>query len=287
MADFPTSRYPSSAEAYEFIKENWSAKVILAVQSSLVCANLVTRKYEDDLAMGDKVWIPVGSGLTAAAVDIASDFGGNMNTDFGATVESITVDKWYEVPVQIDDGTKRQTHIKNLVPILASRAGYELAKIIDTDVNTLFSSLTSTWAGSDGQTFTDDLVIDLMEGLDEADVPRAGRVLVIDPSTIADIYKIDKFVHRDYGAGSVAQTGNIGRIYGMPVYVTNNLVAATTGAYGAMFHPDCIGLVMQNAPTIENMRWGQRHSDVVNITAMWGVDVIQATFGAYFYTRKK
>ena len=285
MADFPTSRYPSSAETYEYIPEQWSANVILAVKSNLVCANLVNRQYEDDLSVGDVVHIPVGSSLTSGHVDITSDFGGNANTNFGATAESITIDKWDEVPVQIDDGTKRQTHVRNLVSILADRAGYELAKAIDTDVNSLFASLTSTWAGSDGQAFTDDLMIALMEGLDEADVPREGRSLVIDPSTVADIYKIDKFVHRDYGAGAVAQTGNIGRIYGVPVYVTNNLSAYSTGSYGALIHRDAIGLVIQSKPTVENIRWGQRHSDVINISAIWGSDVIRSTFGAYFYTR--
>jgi len=286
MTDFPSSRYPSSAESYEFIKENWSAKIILAVTNSLVCANLVTRKYQDDLTLGDKVWIPVGSNLTAGDVDVTSDYGGNMNSDFGDTVESITIDTWKEVPVQIDDGTKRQTHIRDLEQILGTRAGYELAKAIDTAVNALFSSLTSTWAGSDGQAFTDDLVINLKEGLDEADVPAEGRVIVVDPSVVADIYKIDKFVHASYGAGSVAQTGNIGKLYGMPVYVTNNLTAASTGAYGAMFHPDCIGLCMQKTPTVESNRWAARHSDVINVSAMWGVDVVRSAFGAYFFTRK-
>ena len=285
MADFPSSRYPATAETYQFIKENWSAKIILAVQSNLVCANLVTRKYEDDLSLGDKVWIPVGSSLTAGDVDVTTDYGGNMNTDFGATVESITIDTWKEVPVQLDDGTKKQSHLA-LASILGARAGYELAKAIDTSVNALFPSLTGTWAGSDGQALTDDIIINLMEGLDEADVPRDGRVIVLDPSSIADIYKIDKFVHASYGAGAVAQTGNIGKIYGMEVYVTNNLTAASTGAYGAMFRPECIGLCMQKTPTVENNRWPQRHCDVINVSAMWGVDVIQSAFGAYFYTRK-
>ena len=286
MADFPSSRYPSSAESYEFIPQQWSARVIEAVQSNLVCVNVVDTTWKDQLIKGDKVWIPVGSSLTSGHVDVTTDMGGNMNTDFGATAEYITIDKWDECPVQIDDGTKLQTQVTDLVERLGKRAGYELAKAIDTDVNSLFASLTGTWAGSDGQTFSDDILIALMEGLDEADVPRSDRSLVVDPSCIADMYKIDKFVHKDYNQ---TLTGEIGKTpYGDQIFVTNNLtaVSAGTGNYGVLIHKEAIGLIMQKTPTIENFRWSLRHSDVINVHAIWGCDVLRSTFGAYFYTRK-
>ena len=284
MADWPTSRYPSSAETYEYIPEQWASRIIEAVKSSLVCIGVVDTTWKEFLAIGDKVNIPVGSSLTAGAVDVTSDYGGNMNTDFGATATSITIDKWTEVPVQIDDGTKMQTQVRSLVAKLGDRAGYELAKAIDTEVNGNFSSLTGTWAGSDGQDFTDDLLIDLMEGLDEGDVPRSGRSLVVDPSCLADMYKVDKFVHRDYNR---VLTGEMGQTpYGDPIFITNNLTAATTGNYGVLVHREAIGIVLQRMPTVENARWHQRHSDVINVSSIYGADVLRSTHGAYFYTRK-
>jgi hypothetical protein len=284
MADWPTSRYPSSAETYEYIPQEWSSRILEAVKSNLVCVGVVNTTFRDELAVGDKLWIPVGSALTAAHVDVTSDYGGNMNTDFGATAASITIDKWDECPVQIDDGTKMQTQVKSLVATLADRAGYEVAKFIDTDVNSLFASLTSTWAGSDGQSFTDDLLISLMEGLDEADVPRTDRSLVVDPSCLADMFKIDKFIHRDYNR---TLTGEMGTTpYNDKIFITNNLTAYSTGSYAAYLHRDAIGIAMQKSPTIENARWPQRHSDVVNVSAIWGSDVLRSTFGAFFYTRK-
>lgn len=284
MADFPTSRYPSSAEAYEFIPQQWSAKVIEAVKSNLVCVNVVDTSWKSQLVKGDKVWIPVGSALTAGHVDVTADMGGNMNTDWGTTAVYITIDKWDECPVQIDDGTKLQTQVNDLVGRLGKRAGYEVAKAIDTDVNGLFSSLTSTWAGSDGQDFTDDLCISLMEGLDEADVPRTSRAFVVDPSVIADMYKIDKFVHRDYNQ---TLTGEIGKTpYGDTIFITNNLSNTTTGNYCVYIHKEAIGVVLQESPKIDNFRWDLRHSDVVNVHSLWGSDVLRSSFGAYFYSRK-
>ena len=281
MATWPSSRYPSSAESYEYIPQQWSARVIDAVKSNLVCVGAIDTTWREELKIGDKVWIPVGSSLSTSDVDVTGDL--SPNTDFGATVESITIDTWKQCPVQIDDGTKMQTQVRDLVAKLGDRAGYEIAKAIDTDVNTLFASLTTTWRGSDGQTFSDDLLIALMEGLDEAEVPRTERSLITDPSGIADMYKIDKFVHKDYNQ---TLTGEIGRTpYGDPILVTNNLATAGTGNNGALIHREAIGLVLQMPPKVENFRWGLRHSDIINITYIYGSDILRVTFGVTFYTR--
>jgi hypothetical protein len=284
MANWPTSRYPSSAETYEQISEQWSAKVIEATKSNLVCVGAFDTTWKDQLKMGDVLHIPVGSSLTAGAVDVTSDYGGNMNTDWGSTAETLTIDKWYECPVQVDDGTAMQTQINDIVNRLGVRSAYEINKTVDTDVNGLFSSLTSTWAGSDGQSFTDDLCIALMEGLDESDVDRTDRRFIIDPSVIADMFKIDKFVNRDYG---MTLSGEIGRTpYGDTILKTNNLTAATTGNYCAYSHMTAIGIAIQKIPGVTITPWPQRHSTVVNVDTIWGSDVLRSTFGAYFYSRK-
>ncbi len=138
----------------------------------------------------------------------------------------------------------------------------------------------------DGQTFTDDILIAMMEVLDEADVPKIGRSLVGDPSTMADIYKIDKFVRLDFQNTQVVATGNIGQLYGIPVFISNNLTAASTGNYGVLIHTDAIGLVIQDGPTVEAWREHKRHSDIINVSAMWGEDEVRDAFGIPFYTRK-
>jgi len=180
--------------------------------------------------------------------------------------------------------TPLQTQVKDLLQRMAARSGYEIAEDIDTEVNGQFSSLTASWAGSDGQTFTDDLLIDLMEGLDEANVPREDRSLIIDPSVRADMFRIDKFVHKDY---NMTLTGEIGMTpYGDRILVTNNLTATgTTGSYGAYLHRNAIGAVIQMPPKVVYFRDEAYASDVVNTRAIFGADVIRSTFGAYYYTR--
>ncbi|KKM94031.1 hypothetical protein LCGC14_1202490 [marine sediment metagenome] len=284
---WPTDRRPDDALTGELVPEVWSTRIINHVRANLVAAQVVNTGWKDQLVMGDKVNIAVAAALTAGDVDVTTTgVLTNMNTTFGTTAESITIDSWKEVPVQIDDSVKVQSHIGNILGIMADNAAFALEKIIDLNVGALYSALNGgTVQGSDGQTFSDDILIAMHETLDEADVPKPGRSLVGDPSTEADIRKIDKFVRLDFQDGRVVTTGQLGTLYGTPVFMTNNLTAATTGNYGVLMHRDAIGLVIQDGPTVEPWREHKRHSDIINVSAMYGVDEVRDTFGVPFYTR--
>ena len=297
MSDWPSEagRIPTDATTALFVNAVYSSKVINHVRSNLVAVSVCNTTWKDQLAKGNKVWIPVMSSYTASDVDVTTSLvttqAAVTNAAWGETATSITVDLWKECPVMIDDSTALQTNVSGLLDIAAGNAAYALEAAIDTSVNTLFSStnLTTTWAGSDGQTFSDDILINLMEGLDEADVPRTDRSLVADPSTIADIYKIDKFMTYDYSKTVFTTDAYIGKIntYNLPLFVSNNLFGtAQTGACGALLHKDAIGVVIQSDPKVEKWREPTLHSDVVNISAIYGADVLRKTFGAMFYTRK-
>lgn len=288
------NRRPTGVEADEFIPQIWSSRVIQHVRENLVCVNLVNTSWKAELNVGDKIFIPTMIAITGAAVDptITTVLPTGIITDWTGNEASITINIWWELPIIIDDSVKRQSQVGNLLEQGASNAAFGLEKKIDLDVNSFFSGLGgftkgSTAYGSDGQTFTDDIMIYMNEYLDEEDVPRENRALAIDPSTLADIYKIDKFVRLDYQKVQVVATGNVGQMYGIPVYVTNNLTpTGTTGAFGCLLHKDAIGLVIQDGPTVEKWRHHGAHADVVTVSAMWGTDELRDTFGIPFYTRK-
>ncbi len=288
MADWPSSRIPDDMTSTGYgLPVIYSARVIEAVMNNLVCVGATDTTWREQLRIGTALYIAVTDALTVSDVDVTTDWGGSsnshMNTDAFVTGVTITPDKWKECPVILSDGEDLQTQIPGLLDKLASRAGYEIAKAIDTEVNTQFQSLTDTWAGSDGQTFSDDILIALMEGLDEKDVPRSERSLMVDPSCVADMYKIDKFVHKDYNQ---TLTGELGKTpYGDTILVTNNLSNASTGNYGALLHKTAIGTLIQMPPKVEFFRYASRHSDVINTSSIFGADVVRATFGVEFFTR--
>ena len=288
---WPTDRRPSDALTGEFVPEIWSAKIINHVRTNLPCIDVVDVSWRASLAKGDVLHIPVLTTLTASVVDttVTAAISGNVQTTFGTTAESLTIDKWYEVPVQIDDSTRRQTHVPTLLEKAADNGAYAIEKVIDTDVNGLFSALSgSSVYGADGQTFSDDILIALMEVLDEASVSRELRSLVGDPSTLADCYKIDKFMSYDYSKTPMGgQGGYRGRIvaYDLPLFVTNNLTAATTGSYGVLIQKEAIGLAIQDPMDVKKARVESAASDLIYIRAMWGADELRDTFGKSFYTR--
>lgn len=285
---WPADRRPADALTGEGVPELWSAKVLEHTRRYLVAEQVVNTEFGPLLTKGDKLYIPLMSEQTGAAVDVTTDgVFTNMNTDAFGTATSITVDVWWEVPVQVDDSVARQTQIPGLLEKKADDAAYAWRKKLDGDTAALFSSLTSNWAGNDGQTFSDDLLVELMEGLDEADIPPE-RAVVGDPSMIADMRKIDKFMTFDYSTSPLRMAGYRGRIdaYAMPVFSTNNLTAAATGNYAAILHKDAIGLGLQSPMDVERWREPRRHSWVINTSGFYGVDVLRSTFGAYFYTRK-
>lgn len=294
-----TDRRPSDAESGEFIPQVWSARVINHVRSYLVSAQLVNTTWKDQMAMGDKVWIPVMTELSTYDVNptVTTALPTSVNTSLGTAAVYITIDHWKEAPIIVDDSVKRQTQVGNILEIGADNAAYAIEKAIDTQACALFSGLggySSTAYGADGQTFTDDILIVLMETLDEADVPSDNRALVGDPSTLGDCFKIDKFMSYDYsknplGQGApIAGTGGYrGTIvpYQLPLYITNHLAGASVGNFGCLLHRNAIGLVIQSGPDVEKWRHHAGHADVVNISAMWGEDELINAFGIPFYTR--
>lgn len=285
---WPTDRRPADILTGEGVPEIWSAKFLEFTKSGLIALQVCNSTWGAELSKGDKLWITLMSEPTVADVDVTTDgVLTNMNTDFFGTAVSITVDKWKECPVMIDDSSKKQTQIPNLLEQKVKDAAYAWNKTVDAEAASLFSSFTSTWAGTDGQTFTDDLLLDIMEGLDEANIPEQ-RALVGDPSVISDARKIDKFMTFDYSTNPLRAAGYRGRIdaYDLPVFYTNNLTAATTGNYCAVLHKDAIGVGMQSPMNVEAWRESRRHSDVINTSGFYGIDVLRSTFGAYFYSRK-
>ena len=269
----------------KFIPEVFSKDTLMHVKSNLVCANLFNTDWKNDLRMGYKVSIPVFSEVSTTEVTPGTE--PTVADAASGTPASITVDNWYEASVEISDLMKIEQNADYLKGA-AEACAYAIAKKIDTSIGVLFSTLGgSSVYGSDGQTFSDDIFIDLVETLDEADVPDDGkRSLIGDPSMRADMLKIDKFVRTDYVRETVPN-GKIGQLYNVGVYITNNLTATTTGNYGVLAHRDAIGVVIQKEPRSRIWDLGYKFIQKIIVDSAWGADEIRDTFGKSFYTQKK
>ncbi len=281
---YNTGTDPTLAELITaaFIPQMFSKNVIETVKSNLVVAANVNVEYRSDLRMGYVVNIPLMAAVSDSEVTPGTE---PTPQDALGSPTSITVDQWREATIEISD----MASIQDIVGYLAKAAvetAYTIVKRVDTALGARFQTLqASTVYGSDGQTFTDDIVLAIQETLDEGDVP-AERVIIIDPSTRADIFKIDKFVRTDYQRETAIPTGRLGQMYGMPVLITNNLTAATTGNYGVIMHRDALALVTQQSPRTRVDVQVNKFRTLMLTDVIYGSAVLRTTFGQSFYTRK-
>jgi hypothetical protein len=258
------------------------------MKKNLVCWDAFDTSWEKELTKGATLDIPLTNHVTATEVVIGTK--GSALDPFATAGKQLTIAYYYEAPVDIGYMTKRQTQA-DMESTAVNEASYAISVTMDTSVATLFSSLggysTSAY-GTDGQTLSDDILLYLKETLDEADVPMdSDRSLIIDPSGLVDLLKIDKFVAAEYGKMADVSNGKVGRspIYGCMVRVTNNLVAATTGSYGVMAHKKAI----MGAAQIEKSwrkEFEELHETRYQSEALWGVAEARDNFGIPFYTRK-
>lgn len=278
-----TARIPAAVDAAGFVPELWSKKVLDAVHSNLVVVPLIDHSWEPELKKGDTMNVGILNTVTATEVTVGTE--GVVKDIATGAKKQIVIDQYWEAPAVLDDMTDLQSQV-NLVAKAQRESGYAIAKKMDSTVCDLFSSL-DTGKGTDGAAITDDVLIDCLETMDEADVPEDNRYWIFDPSSKADLMKIDKFIRWDYGYGDVVPRGSFRKdVYGSPVFITNNLTANSTGAYGAYLHKEALAIIAQEKNRVDLVKQPLKHQLTINTTALWGVLEMRGTFGVYVCTRK-
>lgn len=269
-----TGGFVDNTSAATFIPEIWSDEVIAAYQKNLVLANLV-KKLSMTGKKGDTLHIPkpVRGDAHAKAENTAVTVQNATESEV-----QVTIDKHFEYSRLIEDITETQA-LSSLRQFYTGDAGYALAKQVDTSLFELGKQFGNNGGdyvgtgsyfidGTNGLTqyaedtvngatdvFTDEGFRDLIQKLDDADVPMDNRCLVVPPSVRNAIMGITRYTSSDFVDGRVVNNGQIGNLYGIDVYVSSNCpVVETAGnnsassvdVKGAMlFHKDAMVLAEQ------------------------------------------
>jgi len=317
-----TATYPGAAgntaktEAATFIPEIWSDEIIAAYQKNLKMAPLVKR-----LAMsgkkGDKIHIPkpVRGDANAKAADTAVTI--IANTEGELTVD---IDRHFEYSRLIEDIVEVQA-LSSLRQFYTDDAGYALAVKVDTDLmnaGTGFGDGTRTqspantgadWVNSNsyyfnassglaayavdtvtsGDNFTDLGFREAIKLMDDANVPMDGRVIVVPPAVRKSIMGIDRYVSSDFVGGRGVESGLIGNLYGVDVYVSSNCpvieVAAQNSASsddtrGCMFfHKDALVLAEQMSVRSQTQYKQEYLSTLYTADTLYGIQAYRPEAG--------
>jgi N4-gp56 family major capsid protein len=186
------------------------------------------------------------------------------------------INKHYEYSRFIEDIVEAQA-LNSLRQFYTADAGYALAKQVDTDLIQLgrafngatvgtddyatAASSTKAYIGSDGTTaynsstsnaaaLTDAAIRRTIQRLDDNDTPMDGRFFIIPPSSRNTLMGLSRYTEQAFvGNGDAIRNGEIGQLYGIPVFTTSNADYGA-GSSGAdriclMGHKDSMVLVEQ------------------------------------------
>ena len=267
-----TGGFVDNTSAATFIPEIWSDEVIAAYQKSLVLANLV-KKISMTGKKGDTLHIPkpVRGDAHAKAENTAVTVQNATESEV-----QVTINKHFEYSRLIEDITETQA-LASLRQFYTGDAGYALAKQVDSSLFELGKSFgdnggdyvgTGSWYidASGGLTayaadtvasadvFTDAGFRDLIQKMDDADVPMDNRCLVVPPSVRNEIMGLTRYSSSDFVDGRVVNNGQIGNIYGIDIFVSSNCPVVESAADNSaggdvkqamLFHKDAMVLAEQ------------------------------------------
>ena len=259
------TNHVTTTTAATFIPEIWSDEIVAAYKRSLVLATAVN-KMSHVGKKGDTIHIPKPTRGSASAKAASTQVTLIAATE---TEVVVSINKHYEYSRLIEDVTDVQSQ-PSLRSFYTDDAGYALAKQVDSDIGLLAKTFGddngsgSDWVHSNSfyvdagngiaayavdtvavtDVFTDLAFRELVKELDDNDTPMDGRFLVIPPSVRSQIMGIDRYVSSDFVSGQGVVNGKIGQLYGVDIYVSNNLPVVETAADNDASAVDTVGAIM-------------------------------------------
>ena len=301
-----TSVYPNMGGAVDntsaatFIPEIWSDEVIAAYKSNLVMANLV-KKMSMTGKKGDTIHVPkpTRGSATAKVAETAVTIQNSVESEV-----LININKHFEFSRLIEDITEVQA-LASLRQFYTGDAGYGLAKQVDNDLFALAKSFgngdgssfvntgsfqINTTSGAleaydaDGTAdigaFSDAAFRALIQKQDDADVPMDNRSFIVPPSLRNAIMGIDRYTSTDFVNGKGVETGKIGNLYGVDVYVSTNVPTLESGVRGAqLIHKDTNVLAEQQAVRSQTQYKQEFLGTLYTADTLYGVQVMRPEAG--------
>ena len=301
-----------ASEIGNFIPELWSDEVVAAYKSNLVMAQLV-RRLNHRGKKGDTIRIPTPArGATSAKAAETQVTLIQHGTDAGIV---ISIDQHQEYSRLIEDFADVQA-LESLRRFYTDDAGYAVARKVDTDLiltmwarsggNTTShytaatnviedaATLPTTTRTGDGTVITGASAIGAYAAigdpgirvfnrvLDESDVPMANRYMVVHPETKEDLLGIARFTEEAFvgerGPGNTVRNGLVGDIYGIEVYVSNQLPGVDSAGgdndavSGLLFHSDATVLVEQLGMRSQTQYKQEYLADLFTVDMIYGLE---------------
>lgn len=284
----------TKANVQNFVPQLWSDEVIASYKKNLVMAALVT-KINFVGKKGDTINIPKPQRGTASAKAASTQV--TLITDTAGTLP-VSINKHYEYSRLIEDIADVQA-LNSMRMFYTGDAGYALARQVDNDLIQMVRGLNggdgtaaynTAYSGADGTTayvagtnagfgaLTDAALRRTLQRLDDADYPLDDRFVVIPPSAKNTLLGLSRFTEYNYvgeaGKANSIRNGQIGDIYGIPVFVTSQ--ADTTSGSTAtrvvfVGHKDALAYAEQLAVRTQTQYKQEWLADLFTADTIYGI----------------
>ena len=266
---------------------------------------------------GDTIHVPkpIRGAASAKAESTAVTIQANLESEL-----QIAVDRHFEYSRFIEDIVETQA-LNSLRQFYTEDAGYQLALKVDTDLmnaatgfgdgtkdlapdntgadwvasNTFYSNAGTALSAyavdtvATGDNFSDVVFRALIKEMDDADVPMENRALIVPPAARSTIMGIDRYVSSDFVGGRGVESGLIGNLYGVDVYVSSNCPVVEAGsengassldARGCLFfHKDAVVHAEQMAVRSQTQYKQEYLSTLYTADTLYGVEVYRPEAG--------
>ena len=241
-----------------FRRDIWSKELTRATEANLVLADKVSR-FDADSKGAKSVYIPKISNLVAYN-KVANTAVALQNPTETST--NLLLDKHKYCAFLLEDYLKIQQNYA-LLSEYSNKAGYAIAKAMDTDIATLATGFSQT-KGTYNTTITTTVMVDSVQELDDEDVPADDRCWVLKPHAVADLRTISDYIRFDgtgfaggtatgaLGNGKKGAKGLVGMLFGSPVYQTTQIQQTSNDISNMYFHKEAIALGVQQEVRIQN-----------------------------------
>lgn len=259
----------------------WSNEVLMFVKANLVLLPLVKHYDAEVQAYGQAVQIPNVSTITANAKAQNTLVTLNYNIETSTT---ITINQHYESSFLLEDIEKIQSKY-DLRSDYTQAAAYAIASKIDNGIANAMTSAFTAY-GAFGTALNDQLILFVNRYLDDAKAPQTNRSFVVTPQGKQEMLAIDKYIRYDaIGVGGDQNSilnGQIGEIYGVKVYMSQNLVQVTSSPNQnnhLFFHQDSFAVAMQENPRTQASYKQEYLGWLVTVDVLWGMNSLRPSFG--------
>lgn len=215
-----------------FIPEIWAARLQQNLHKALVYGQpgIVNRDYEGDINdVGDTVRINAIGAVTIGDYTKNTDM--NAAETLNDAQTTLLINQAHYFNFQVDDIDKVQQKPKVMDEAMRE-AAYGLAGKVDAYIAALNSeAATANLVGTTAAPKTDaatagkpyEYLVNLKTKLDEANVPDAGRFVVVPPWFHAYLLQDTKFLAATPQGEDRLTNGMVGRVAGFDVFMSNNV----------------------------------------------------------------